>query len=100
MHFPNSYDYEYFKQLTAETAITKYKNGFPYRVWVKTKPRNEALDITVYNFAALEILNPDFERIKMSFEEIKNKDKKEEIKKTLKPSKIKRKSNWVSGWKK
>jgi phage terminase large subunit GpA-like protein len=50
MHFPITYTEEYFKQLTAEKAIIKKDTaGFPKRVWVKIRPRNEAL--TLLNFA-------------------------------------------------
>jgi phage terminase large subunit GpA-like protein len=60
IHF-NDFDFEYFEQLTAEKVITKYKKGFPYREYVKTRPRNEALDLQVYNLAALRIACPDVE---------------------------------------
>lgn len=64
-HFPNGYGYdeEYFKQLTAEEVRTKYQNGFAIRYYRKIRPRNEALDVRVYNMAALEILNPNFDAI-------------------------------------
>ena len=57
-HFPEAYTAEYFAQLTAEKVVTKYKRGFPYREWVQTRPRNEALDIRGYALAALALLNP------------------------------------------
>jgi phage terminase large subunit GpA-like protein len=57
MHFPLHYDEEYFKQLTGEKVITKYVKGFPVRVWVKARARNDALDARVYAMAALAILN-------------------------------------------
>ena len=57
-HFPAERGEEYFAQLTAEKQITKYRRGFPYREWVKTRPRNEALDLRVYALAALRILAP------------------------------------------
>jgi phage terminase large subunit GpA-like protein len=46
MHFPRKpeIDEEYFKQLTAEKQITKFVRGFPSKVWMKTRARNEALD--------------------------------------------------------
>jgi phage terminase large subunit GpA-like protein len=44
-HFPDTYDEEYFRQLTAEKKVTKYVKGFPRSEWVKTRPRNEALDV-------------------------------------------------------
>ena len=57
-HFPmgQAYDEEYFAQLTAEKAITKYRNGRPRVEWVKQRARNEALDCRVYALAAVRIL--------------------------------------------
>jgi|TARA_B100001971_G_C18263138_1_gene589050 phage terminase large subunit GpA-like protein len=37
--------------------------GFPIRYYKKLRERNESLDLRVYNLAALEILNPNMERI-------------------------------------
>jgi phage terminase large subunit GpA-like protein len=56
-HFPMSRSDEYFRQLTAEKVITKYHKGFARREFVKTRPRNEALDVRVYAMAAFAILN-------------------------------------------
>ena len=63
MHFPLSHDNEYFLQLTAETVKTKFSRGFATRVWVKKRPRNEALDCRVYATAAVEILQPNYEKL-------------------------------------
>ena len=65
MHFPTGYGYdeEFFRQLTAEEIRTKKKNGFAVRYYKKIRERNEALDCRVYGMAALEILNPNFERL-------------------------------------
>jgi phage terminase large subunit GpA-like protein len=60
-HFPDDYDAEYFSQLTAEQAKIKFSKGFAYRVWEKTRARNEALDVNVYALAAMKMLNPNFE---------------------------------------
>ena len=61
-HFPKTprYDAEYFQQLTAETKRSKYSKGvlIGYH-YVKTRARNEALDLRIYNMAALAILNPN-----------------------------------------
>jgi len=58
-HFPQ-YDEEYFKQLTAEKKIiTKNKKGFNIIEWVKTRDRNEILDLHVYNRAAAAIIGLD-----------------------------------------
>ena len=62
-HFPAHYDDEYFRQLTAEKCVTKYHKGFPRREYVKTRPRNEALDCRVYALAAYGILNLNINKV-------------------------------------
>jgi phage terminase large subunit GpA-like protein len=59
MHLPEWTDAEYVAQLTAEKAIRKYVKGRgSVRQWIKTRERNEALDLEVYCLAALYILGP------------------------------------------
>ena len=60
-HFHMGLDEEYFAQLTAEKRKTKFHHGHPFDVWIKTRPRNEALDIKILNMAALKILNPKWD---------------------------------------
>lgn len=82
-HFPAEYQEEYFKQLTCERIMTKFSNGHPQRVWVKTKgKRNEALDCRVYGLAALHILNPNLEMLADELERESIKTTKVEPKKT------------------
>ena len=76
-HFPLAYSEEYFKQLTAEKVVTKYRKGFAYREWVKTRPRNEALDCRVYATAALEILNPVWQALKPKQNTLENKPERQ-----------------------
>lgn len=57
MHFSRNCDDEYFKQLTGEKQVTKFNKGFPTKVWVKTRTRNEALDCEVYALSAYTLLN-------------------------------------------
>jgi len=52
-HFPEGRDEEYFLQLTAEKLVVRYKKGRPFKEWVATRPRNEALDNRVLAYAAL-----------------------------------------------
>lgn len=53
MHFPESYNTEYFRQLTSERLV--FRKG--KRVWeLIAGKRNESLDCRVYSLAALEIL--------------------------------------------
>lgn len=52
MHFPESYDEEWFQQLTAEQLVTRFVRGYAVAQWEKVRLRNEALDLHVYNRAA------------------------------------------------
>lgn len=52
-------DEEFVEQLRSEKLVTKHRNGVPFRIWVKTRPRNEALDMTVYALAALRLIRPN-----------------------------------------
>ena len=62
-HFPKKYGEEYFRQLTAEKVVTKYRRGFKRREWVLMRPRNEALDCRVYALSAFTLLNADLNKI-------------------------------------
>ena len=90
MHFNEDYDDEYFKQLLSEKRVITYKKDRPVQVWKPTRKRNEAIDYTVYNLAALAILNPNYERI---CENTQPKLQVNEQKAT------KRKKGFVNGWK-
>ena len=58
-HFPQ-YGQEYFQQLTAERLEnTIDRRGYPKFEWVKTRPRNEALDCRVYARAAAALVGAD-----------------------------------------
>jgi phage terminase large subunit GpA-like protein len=64
MHFPKSYDRDYFDGLTAEEARVKYSHGFPERYYEKIRARNEPLDLRVYFLAAMDILKPNVPAIR------------------------------------
>jgi phage terminase large subunit GpA-like protein len=58
-HFPQ-YNDEYFKQLTAEKVVTKTnRKGYAVTEWVKSRERNEALDVRIYNRAVASIIGID-----------------------------------------
>lgn len=60
-HFPETeaYTEEYFAQLTAEEKRNKYEKGVLVGTYYqKIRARNEALDLRIYNMAALAVLNP------------------------------------------
>ena len=63
IHFPNTLDEEYFRQLTAEKRVPKIHKGKTTLIWKQTRERNEALDTFVYALAGAYILQPDFERL-------------------------------------
>lgn len=67
-HFPiegdRGYDEAYFKGLTSEKRVIKYYKGRPKVEWLKKSgTRNEPLDLRNYATAALEILNPDLDKL-------------------------------------
>ncbi|GAK06047.1 phage terminase, large subunit [Geomicrobium sp. JCM 19037] len=68
-HFPvneeTGYDASYFEGITAEKRVVKYYKGRPKVEWQKkSSVPNEPLDLRNYATAALEILNPDLEKMK------------------------------------
>ena len=109
IHFPIApwCDEEYFAQLAAEQCVTKYTKGVARRVWKKIRPRNEAIDVAVYNLAALCILNPNFKSLSkrlgsvVSVEPEKQDDPhKQMIKDRAKTKRrpAKRKGGFVNSW--
>jgi phage terminase large subunit GpA-like protein len=99
MHFPSNRDETWFRQLTAETKVTRYKNGVPYsRFENPSKARNEALDIRVYALAALQLLNVNWERLAASFVPEKKSDPQpgKSGEKSAKPPRSR--SGWVNNW--
>lgn len=75
-HFPKEdgkgYDEKYFKGLTSEKKVLRYKMGRPYFAWeLKDKgehKRNEALDCRNYATAAIEIINVPLKKPKTKSE--------------------------------
>ena len=97
MHFPNTRSDEYFRQLTAEKLVTRYHKGFARREYVKTRARNEALDVRVYSMAAFSILNLNINAMadkQTDQHENPPEDKQYDPRKRV----IKRNSGFVTGW--
>ncbi len=98
-HFPDHYDDEYFRQLTAEKCITKYHKGFPRREYVKTRPRNEALDCRVYALAAYGILNLNINKIAERLHKRKEPDVDEKPEVAIVQRKQRAsKQNYINSW--
>lgn len=68
MHFPKNpkrgYDSDFFRQLTAEKCVTKWKAGRKTKTFINPSGRrNEALDVRICALVAKELLNPDLTAI-------------------------------------
>lgn len=103
MHFPqgSGYNEEYFKQLTAEEVRTRMHHGFAVRYYKKIRERNEALDLRVYNLAALELLNPNLEGILAGLFDTEAEPEKTEGKTFKRPPKeyqLKPRTNFATEW--
>ena len=96
LHFCSDLDEEYFKQLTAEKRITKFVRGRKTLAWKQIRPRNEALDTLVYNFAAIYILNPNFDSIE---HKILTQESKPQQKSQNTPKKGINRGNFATSWK-
>ncbi|WP_270944388.1 phage terminase large subunit family protein [Vibrio parahaemolyticus] len=81
-HYPidNRFDEEFFKQLTAEERRTRYHKGHAILEWVKVRKRNEAFDLEVYNLAAREILNPNYDALALHLQEVEDAEDKPKTK--------------------
>ncbi|MES2995891.1 MAG: phage terminase large subunit family protein [Verrucomicrobiota bacterium] len=64
LHFPSDRAEDWFRQLTSEVRVTRYKDGVPYAKFENpSKARNEALDCRVYATAALALLQPNWKKL-------------------------------------
>lgn len=54
------FDREYFRQVTAEEQVKRYRGGVAEYIWDAKKRRNEATDCSVYSLAAIRILQQHF----------------------------------------
>ncbi|ABK44551.1 phage terminase GpA [Magnetococcus marinus MC-1] len=103
LHFPMQRDGDYFKQLTAESVVTRYHKGRPIREWNKRdSDRNEALDCRVYAMAALQGLIAMGFRLNMAVEKIAEHPLKDAMpepgkvqQKKIKPKRRVIQSSWV-----
>ena len=95
-HFPIGRDDEYFKQLTAEKIATRYHKGFAKREFVKTRTRNEALDVRVYAMAALSLLNVNL--LSLAKQMKHRKEAQEEVKQQKPIVQQRKQSSFVQRW--
>ena len=76
INFPDFLDEEFFLQLTSERLIKKYVKGIPRMEFKQLRPRNEALDLMVYNLAAFRSLNANMQIIQKKLAEIRKSEPK------------------------
>jgi len=94
MHFPNDRQEDWFRQLTSEVKVTRYRNGIPYSHFENpSKARNEALDLRVYASAALALLRVNWDTLKRTILTPKPKETEKPKKKTAK-----KRGGWVNNW--
>lgn len=99
IHFPDTLDEEYFKQLTAEKVVKKYHKGFYKREWVKTRRRNEALDTFVYAYAALNCLGVSVNLIaQRSIQRAQKAETEEPKQRRRRVQQPRRGGGFVNGW--
>ena len=96
MHFPLGFGYtdKWFKQLTVERAVTRFKHGFPTRVYEKPDwARNEAMDCRVYWYALIEILRPNIPQMLANL-----KPKQNPAPSHSRHPQFGGRKGWVTGW--
>lgn len=86
IHFGDFLDDEFFYQLTAEKMIKKYSKGIPSFEFKKIRPRNESLDLMVYNIGAFTSLNANMKLVQKNLKEIRKTE----------PTKPKGRKGWIS----
>jgi phage terminase large subunit GpA-like protein len=97
MHFPHDRTEDWFRQLTSEVRVTRYRDGIPYaRFENPSKARNEALDLRVYATAALALLRVDWKKLRSAIAPAKQAAPKSET--GEKPKRQRRGSGWVNNW--
>lgn len=97
-------DTEFFRQLTAEKQTRRYVRGFPKIMWQKIRARNEVLDCTVYALAAMRILNPDFDALKVNLDaqvphqEVQENQQKPQAKPVPRSIYKPMRAGWITGY--
>jgi len=99
IHFSENLSDEYFKQLTAEKIVTRFHKGFKRREFIKTRPRNEALDCFVYALAAYAIVGINVNSLADRIEAQEPSEPKSEPKRTVTQPFVPRVGrNFVNSW--
>lgn len=100
-HYPEYYPDNYFRMLGAEEYHEKRVGGRIVGEWVKVAPRNESIDLRVYNYAALTVAAPNLEKLIADLNHV------EEVEEPKQPSVLEqrhaarrpKRGGFVTGWK-
>lgn len=97
LHYPEvpTFDEEWMAQVCAEKRRTTYHHGRPKRLWVKTRARNEALDLEILSLAALYLLNPVWDALASSISPREGREPSE----APPGRRLNREGGWVNRWK-
>ena len=99
MHFPSDRDETWFRQLTSEVKVTRYKDGIPYTKFENaSKARNEALDCRVYALGALQLLNINWKKLAASFLPVDAPPTDTALPAKKSPRPPRKSSGWVNSW--
>ncbi|MDP6093930.1 MAG: phage terminase large subunit family protein [SAR324 cluster bacterium] len=92
-HIPETMDVEWCYQLTSEKAVKRWSRGIPRTEYIKLRPRNEALDLSVLSLASFAMLNVNTEKVASRLEDVRKPEV--EMKQPF-PFRIKnKKPSWV-----
>lgn len=99
MHFPSNRDETWFRQLTSETRVTRYKDGVPFSKFENpSKARNEALDCRVYALSALQLLNINWKKLAASFLPVESAPTADSVPVKKSNRSPRKSSGWVNNW--
>lgn len=97
IHFPAGLPDDFYKQITSERLQTKFVRGMPVKRWVKASAaRNEALDASVYAYAAAVFAGLKRANWPALVAEIKKSKPQEEASPMMRPPKLR--GGFVNGW--
>lgn len=97
VHFPAGLPDDFYAQLTAERLQTKFVRGMPVKRWVKaSSARNEALDASVYAYAAAVFAGLKRANWRALVAEIKKPKAQEEAPPVIRAPKPR--GGFVNGW--
>lgn len=97
MHFPiGKCDEVFFNELTAEVYRQKmHKGKRPTWVWEQIRPRNEALDCTVYAMAAREIAGGNLKKLKAQLDQAAREEGVKEPKRKAPVNSTRQRPSWL-----